>query len=361
MPGRLPFVLLSAVLASCGAAQRPEPEEHARHDADDDGHEEAPRATSPRDLGADATFADLVAVVARQDHLRDSDSDAGCILRTTGSGFRIDADLAVAVRPLPEVALDLDERLDHTPGPVRVLTRYGSYGESGQLGASALTTTMPPREPIAALLVLTDHGVYVRYTDRVASVSGPIAPAAAGAALTESMTVFVTSEGTVALGELRSLLAALPAGLEGHVGLALVLGDDTRLPEARAVETAEEVPLCADGLGPLADDAPLGDLSAERLLAGLAPLRSQGEICVGTSTGTGARGGRVVVDVRVASGGIVSDACVREDETSDPTLRACLVRALRALTFDDPGGALDFELPLVLAPGLSHRQRALCD
>jgi hypothetical protein len=358
------IVLLALALAACGATpHRDEGHEHARRDPEprevDD--EEPPPPPDVRDLAADATFADLVAIIARQDHLRASDSDAGCLLRTTGAGFRIEADLAVAVRPLPEVATDLDARLEHAPGPVRVLTRYGSYGESGQLGASALTTTAPPREPVATLLVQTDRGVYLRYTDHPASSAGPLPIATIATALAGSSTVFVTAEGGVALTDLRELLAALPAGLAGHVGLALLLSDDTRLPAVAATSTVEDVALCEGGLEPLPDDAPVGDLGTERLLAGLAPLRSAGEICVGTSTGTGARGGRVVVDVRIGAGGNVSAACIREDETGDATLRACLVHALRSLVFDDPGGVIDFELPLVLAPGLSHRQRALCE
>ncbi len=359
MAHRLALALL--LLASCGGAQRA-PERRARADAStDDEPEEEARAASPRELGADATFADLVAIVARQDHLRDSDSDAGCILRTTAHGFRLDADLAVAVRPLPEVATDLDDRLARMPGPVRVLTRYGSYGDGSALGASAMTTTMPPRDPVAVLLVLTDRGTYVRPTDHAATVAGPLALADVSAALAGASTIFVTSEGGVPLSELRSLLAALPGGIDGNVGLALVLGEGTRLPDAAALDAPEGAALCPEGLGELAEDVPLGDLAAERLMAGLAPLRAAGEICVGTSTGTGARGGRVVVDVRIAAGGIVSSACIREDETGDPTLRACLVRALETLRFDDPGGVLDFELPLALAPGLSHRQRALCE
>jgi hypothetical protein len=359
MPGRLRLLLFSLCLAACGGTQAPPPEHHPRpHDEHED---DPPVATSPRDLAPDATFADLALIVARQDRLRDSDSDAGCILRTTTSGFRIDADLAVAVRPLPEVPEDLDELLAHTPGPVRVLTRYGSYGDTGQLGASALTTTMPPRDPVATLLVLTDRGVYLRHTDHPETSAGPLTIDAVRAAVSASTTVFVASEAGVALTTLRSLLAALPEGLDGHVGLALTLAEGTRLPDAPTLQPAEELALCEGGLPVLADDVVSGDLSSAQVLAGLAPLRSAGEICVGTSTGTGARGGRVVVDVRIAAGGNVSSACVREDDTDDATLRACLVHALETLTFDDPGGVIDFELPLVLAPGLSHRQRAICD
>ncbi len=352
--------LLVLVLGSCGGAQHTATSRSGT-DARVTEPEVLAASSGPRDLARDATFADLVAIVARQDHLRDSDSDAGCILRTTETGFRIDADLAVAVRPLPEVATDLDARLEHTPGPVRVLTRYGSYGETGQLGASALTTTAPPRTPVATLLVLTDHGVYVRDTDHAALSTGAISLDSIGPAVAASTTIFVASEGGVPLAQLRALLGAFPPGLVGHVGLALLLAADTRLPDAPTLEAPEEVPLCTAGLPELDDAARLGDLSSERLVAGLAPLRSAGEICVGTSTGAGARGGRVVVDVRVGPRGVVSAACVREDETDDATLRACLVRALRELVFDDPGGVLDFELPLVLAPGRSHRQRALCE
>jgi hypothetical protein len=66
--------------------------------------------------------------------------------------------------------------------------------------------------------------------------------------------------------------------------------------------------------------------------------------------------------MRIDPSGHVSEACVSEDGTRDGVLRACLVAAARELAFPAPtGGSVDVALPLVIEPGATHRQVALCE
>jgi hypothetical protein len=84
-------------------------------------------------------------------------------------GWKLAADLAAAVRPLPPAPLDLEKRLRQKPGRVHVLTRWGRVGEQPfDLALVAFTTTTPAsaRMPAIALL-LTEGGVFVRESDRV--------------------------------------------------------------------------------------------------------------------------------------------------------------------------------------------------
>lgn len=346
------------VLVACGAT--PPPRSTTPPPADDAASPIPPTPPGARHLSPRATFADLVRAVGEQDRLRDSDSDAGCLLRRRGDAFDVSADLAVAIRPLPPVEADLDARMEATPGPVRVLTRYGSYG-SAPVGATALTTTAPaPMEAIATLLVMTDRGVYVRSSGHAARTVAALVPTAALAEIDEGSAVFVTAEAAVPVDDLARLLARLPRTLDGSIGLAALLPAETQLPAPAPAEASADVPTC-EGLPPLGEGDVEGTLPTDRIVAGLAPLRATAEICIGTSSGPGARGGRVVLDLRIGAGGGVVASCVREDPTGDAVLRACLLDATRSLGFDDPHGTLDVELPLVLTPGLAHRQRALCD
>ncbi|AKF05423.1 hypothetical protein [Sandaracinus amylolyticus] len=361
---RAHHLALVLILAACGGAppatstrtpDAPQPREHRASTV----------PTSPRTLARDATFADLVAAARTLDDRRDQESDAACLIGVTPSGFELRADLAVAVRPLAEPEGDLDARLANDPGPVRVLTRYGSYGTgAAQMGLVATSTTLPPTRGTALALFVTPEGVYTRRSDQ----PGGERDASRVAWVVEHTDwsafdlVVVTAEARVPLTTLVALLEALPASLAGRITLAVPLAAGTRLPDAPpAVDgTAERGQLCPDGLPELTEDAALGDLPASSIRAALAPLQSSAELCVGTSSGPGAAGGRVALAVRIAPDGRVSDACVMEDSTGDAALRACLSRAALELAFDAPSGYVDFALPLVLEPGRAQRQVAVC-
>jgi hypothetical protein len=70
-----------------------------------------------------------------------------------------------------------------------------------------------------------------------------------------------------------------------------------------------------------------------------------------------------VLALRIGAEGDVTDACALEDETGDPVLRECLLRAARTSAFPTPSppSSLDVQLPLVLAPLDSQRQTPLCE
>ncbi len=309
------------------------------------------RPPSARSLSAGASYADLVGAARRQDQLRDQDSDAGCLLRV-GATPRLEADLAAAVRPLPEVPPALSSRL----GTVAVLTRYGAIGApDAALGLVAFTTTRPAAARARVLLV-TRSALFRGATD--ASRFEPIEPAALATIDDGSSHVFVTAEAGVSLEALAEILGALPVTLAGRVGLAVALPEGTRLPVVPPREELETAAVCE--LSPLPDEA-WGELDTAAIRAGVAPLAERASLCAGTTDGPGALGGRVVVSMRIDPSGRVTDACVTEDGTDDGVLRACLVRAARELTIGPPrGGSIDVALPIRIEPGVSHRQVALC-
>ncbi len=360
----VPVVMLAwslTGLASCGPSARSEPrtarDETSRDETSRDertraevGSEETRPPASARDLAADATFAELVAAARRQDDLRDQDSSAGCLLRA--HPLRLEADLAAAVRPLPEPPASLTGRLDR----VAVLTRYGAIGEpDAPLGLVAFTTTRPAAGAAALVLVISARGLSLGRTGQARF--DEIDPSRLASLDDGSSLVFVTASADVPVSELVRVLAALPA-MPGRVALAVALPGGTRLP-AVASEEVETAPICA--LEPMPDEA-WGDLSVEALRSGVAPLAERARLCAGTTNGPGALGGRVVLSMRIDPRGRVSEACVSEDETNDGVLRACLVAAARELGFPAPsGGAVDVALPLRIEPGLTHRQVALCE
>lgn len=355
---RLP--LLALVLLACGAPPTPAPRQAPSSEAPPS---EARPPDDPRALGPAPRFADLVAAARTLDDRRDQESNAGCLLRR---GWRLEADLAVAVRPLPPAPDDLDDTLARHPGPVNILSRWGAYG-SGAPSApsfSAVTTTLPPRREPALVWALTDEGVYVR-SSREPMSAAPIAldalslpePDAVGA-------LFITAEAGTSLERLAQLLARAPDALAGRVGLAVALAPETRLPEIAGASAPVDprAHLCPGGLPALADDAPLGDLRPDAIVQRLDPLRQAASACVSASEGPGAAGGRVVLGIRIGPGGVVTDACAVEDATADPALRGCLVRAARSVAFPapSPDGSVDVQLPLLLAPLALQHQAPLC-
>lgn len=361
----LPASLLCLTLAACGASPPPESVGDGR-----EAEETVPEQTRPtgaddlRALGADATYRDLLRAARTLDDRRDQDSDAGCLVRR---GWRLEADLAVAVRPLPSAPDDLDARLAEELGPVTVLSRWGAYGDAGEEGAprlafSTVTTTLPPRVEPAVVWVVTDTGVYVRSTAS-SRPAGPTGVEALEASLNGAGALFVSAEAGVPLSRLAEVLSSVPESFAGRMGLVVPLSAGTRLPAPPEVQEGDAAAICPDGLPALPEDAPLGSMRPERILQSLGPLRQGAEICVGATDGPGAAGGRVVMALRIAADGRVAETCIMEDATDDPTLRACLLRAARTIAFPPPEspGTVDVALPLALSPLPSQRQRPVCE
>ncbi|MBX3273336.1 MAG: hypothetical protein KF729_23940 [Sandaracinaceae bacterium] len=352
--------LAAAVLGlACGAP--PAPIEHVEPPPEDGA---PPAASDRRALGPDATYTDLLRAARALDDLRDQDSDAGCLLARDGRGFRLAADLAVAVRPLANAPDGLDARLA-ARAPVVVLSRWGRYGEraDGAFVLNAVTSTLPPREEPAIVWVITTDGVYVRSTAAPSAAAAGTAEAARAALPARVGALFVAAAGEVSLARLASVLALVPPELAGRVALAVPLAEGVRLPEAPVASDEPDPSWCEDGLPPIDEDAPQGSLRPDRIVRSLGPLRDAAASCVGGASGPGAAGGRVALAMRIAPDGRVAEACVRERAAPDPALHACLVRAARAIAFEAPSppGFVDVELPLVLAPLTAQRQRALCE
>lgn len=359
------WLIALSCLAACGP---PPPAEHAGDDPPDVPPDEDPPPPAEDDLRAlapDATFTDLLRAARTLDDRRDQDSDAGCLLARAPSGWRLAADLAVAVRPLANAPDDLDARLA-AAAPVVVLSRWGRYGTpgDGMLVLNAVTSTLPPPREPAVVWVVTADGVYVRSTAAPSAREAGTAEAARAALPADPGALFVAAAGSVSLARLAAVLAVVPPELAGRVALAVPLAEGVRLPadEGSSAGT-EDNSRCPDGLPELAADAPIGDLRPDRIVASLGPLRQGAEICVGATAGPGAAGGRVVLAMRIGPDGVVNEACVIESAAPDPVLHECLARAARAVAFDAPSppGFVDVQLPLVLASLPVQRQRALCE
>ncbi len=355
----LGFLLFSWYFVGCGASA---PTRDSPHHEPRPPSEETPR--SLRELPRDAHFADLATAARTLDQRRDQESDAGCLLRVSESTLGLVADLAVAVRPLPTPPRDLETYLARTLGPVRVLTRFGAYGAGdAELALVAINTTLPPSQGVALSLFLTGGGLYARRSDapfgerdasRIDWVLERID-------WSDFDLVAVTASASTPVRVLAELLSHLPSSMAGRIALAVALEPGTRLPEAPTMVDAEQgVALCLDGLPELDETAPIGDVPPSQIRRALGPLERAAELCVGTSLGRGAAGGLVSIAVRISPSGRVSDACIMEDATGDPSLRACVVRAARALVFEPPGFFVDFALPMRLLAGRSQHQAPIC-
>ncbi len=251
---------------------------------------------------------------------------------------------------------------------MNVLSRWGAYGsgDPSHPSFSAVTTTLPPRREPAIVWALTDRGVYVRSSTEAATEPGPRPIDALTATVGPSTGVlYVTAEAGTPLDRVADVLRRAPASLAGRIGLAVALAPNTRLPDAPATDSsvAADAGLCPEGLPELPANAVAGDLHTDAIVSSLGPLRQAASTCVTGTQGPGAAGGRVVLALRIGADGRVETACATEDETSDPVLRECLLRAARATAFPTPNppGSLDVQLPLALAPLESQRQTPICE
>jgi len=371
----LALALLVASVAACGPSADQEIEPVPGDESpggETDVNDAAPTPEDPRVLGAGATFGDLVAAARRLDDRREADSDRGCLLAgSAGAPWRLEGDLSVAVRPLPDAPGDLDERVPEAGdrGKVRVLTRWGQLDPAARdLVLVAFTSTPPLRATSAVALLLTDRGVYLRHVgESPIEPFGPLSVDQAGARLQTSLgdaapPVFVTAETGVDLARLRTLLHWLPESVHGATALAVPLAPETRIPDPGA-RREDDTGLCPDGLPDPPADAAEGTLSPEQLLGSLTPLREGSRACFDNATGEAATGGRLVVHLRVGPDGEVTEVCFPEDEVKDPGLRSCVAESARATRFPapDPPGFVDAAIPLSFQPDDSLRQRPLCD
>jgi hypothetical protein len=290
----------------------------------------------------------------------------------SGAPWRLEADVAVALRPLPAAWADLDAPLRTRRGAARLLSRWGqTRAEPVALALAAFTGTQPtdPTLPGVAV-VLTDAGAWVLGTTRdspaattpvaVASLPEVVRAVVAGNAPAQ---IFVTAEEGVSLEILRTALATL-APFGAPIALAVPLAPDVRLP-AEPVVPPEVMDrgFCGSGLPEPAADAVEGELPESALREALGPLRDAAARCLVSASGRAASGGRLELALRVTAEGRVGEACVLRDPILDPALRLCVLAAAQSLRFPTPrpAGFVDLALPLRLAPDAALAQRPLSE
>jgi len=348
-------IWLAVALSGCAAAQ-PTP-----HSAPPSDTQAAKRAPS-RDLGKDASFADLVAAIAAEESALLT--PRRCLLARSDTGFRLEAELAAAIHPISPPIEDLDPILLRSR-EAQVLSRWGRHGVSlSTLKLAGLTDAPPTRG--AEVLILTDQGAYLRTTGEAPLTPGSARPDAqittllgASAATFANLTLFVTAESNVSVARLSAVLDELFLRYPGPVVLALALAPDTVLPAPRATTAAAR--RCPDGLS---DSQGLeGDLAVSALTDGLSPLRPRAASCLEHADAGGAAGGRLLLGLRIRPDGSVEQACMIADETQDDALAACVLAAAHDLHFaaPSPPGFVDVELPLLLRANSAPAQPAVCE
>ena len=340
-------IVLCGFVAGCGGTTRGNSPDTARPALD---------PAPSRVLAPEATFRDVVRVARGLHDRAAGDSEAGCLFDAREGELRLAADLAVAIRPLPEPPPDLDERLAQGEG-VTALTRWGVRGDEGTLGLATFTNHPPPRGDGTAMFV-TDDGVYLRsLVDRDAFEIGAVPVDAAIRAVASSGTVYVTAEGGASIETLHQLFARLSAAApDTAVVLATVLAPSTSFPVEATPPS--EANLCVDGLEASGDAAGNYD-DPSAVMSALGPVQGRAAECMAQGRSAG---GRLVVAFRVAADGSVTDVCAELDETGDPQLRACVLRAVESSSFPPPDieGAVDLRLPLDLVAETTTAQAPVC-
>jgi hypothetical protein len=327
-----------------------------------------PRPEGARAIEPPASYSSIVSAARVLDERSEADSEEDCMLRRPsreGWPWILALDIAAAVRPLPEAPADLDARLDGSPSPVLVITRWGQLGSRSFELALAMISNTPPRvDEAAVVLALSNRGVYLRRTDRLVS-AGRTAPIPIGELSTRlegeleaGQLVIVTAEAEITAEQLWGLLRALPAS--ARVGLAVALGEEIQVPDPPPLPTDRGAGVCLEGLPALPSDAERGQLETPLIVGAMRPFQVAARQCLTEATMASAPGGRVEVAMRIGPEGVVGEACLSQDEIGDTLLRDCLLRAARSLRFPrpDPAGFIDLSLPLLLQPAI---QSALCE
>ena len=355
---RTSVALWASVIAACGGD--PEPVEPVEVESESEGGEHSTEVETvrdqPRALGATATFGDLVASARRLDDRGDAESSVGCVLRGSAESmsWRLEADIATGVRPLPDAPTELAPRLAE-PKRLRILSRWGQRGE-GTLSLAVFTALPPPDRGAEVAVLITAAGIFLASTD--APSTGPHRPDVLATLLgdIDAVRLFLSAEAGTSLARVREIAARLPSRFAGKTALAVVLADNVQLPEPTRADTGAG--MCPDGLPET--NAASGDLDASRITPSLAALHQGGGECFLRASPEAARGGRMDLAIRVAADGSVDSACATADALGDPNLRACVLSVAGGLQFPEPGGVLDLVLPLRFQPDRSATQTLLC-
>jgi hypothetical protein len=361
---RLRPILLCALTACAGntatqpAVGHPEPVTKAEPPA--------AKADDPRRFSDHPTFGELVRLGQTLDNASAGHSSAGCLIalaRTSSSTARLDADLALAARPLPDASQHCDDAVAEQAGPVAVMSTWGNLpGEADSGLLVAFTTTSPAAVKAPAIgMFVTQRGVLLRAADPgLRAHPEAMTHDQAGvllAALSGPATIYATADRDL---ELRALVAALelvPNRFE--VALAVALPKGTHLPASAPVS---QEGLCPTGLPAPASAEHEGELDSAAAQRALAPLREAALSCALNTGGRALLGGRLVLALRIGADGRARETCFSNDEIAEPTLRRCLIAAARDLPYPRPSAAgfADLEVPLQIALEGPSPQRVRC-
>lgn len=314
-----------------------------------------------------ATFGDLVTTVGALDDVGAADSDASCLLRhLPGAALRLEADLAVAVRPLPPASSNLAARLRATGGAVQVLGRWGRVGpRDAGLNLVAISSGAPRASDARVIVLFVTPGeIHLRTTGvdlpsallRPVPAIGPEQVSAVRSVRPDA--ILVTADASVALSTLLTRVRPI-ADMGFRIGLTVLLPPETRLPDAGAAEEASSVGLCPAGLPEIAtEDQGERDAASVRQVLGAIHASAQG--CMASVGGGMATEGVMHVLLRVGPGGGVATVCARQDELEVAALRVCILERLRRLDFGPAPGFVDIALPLRLVSQGASSQRLEC-
>jgi len=280
-----------------------------------------------------------------------------------GGALRVDADLAVAVRPLPEASTNLAGRLRATGGAVQVLGRWGRFGPiDAGLNVVAMTSAAPRAADRRALTLFVTHGaVHIRTTgfglpfalmepitnlgEAVLGVIQRLAPDV----------ILVTADASLSLTRVLEVGRAV-SDLGIRVGFVVLLPPETRLPPVGPSEEGSDVGLCTAGL-PENPGVAEGSRDPRALRQSLISVQALAQACMSSVGGGMTPEGVMEVLLRIGPGGAVANACAIQDGLGVPALRVCILERLRSLDFGPADGVVDVALPLrLVSQGRSPQQ-----
>ncbi|QQR90286.1 MAG: hypothetical protein IPJ88_00585 [Myxococcales bacterium] len=368
------FLMTLLVLVACGgeAAQMPTEQESGISQGAESlfpEPEQIIEGSDAREIGAEQTFADLVALIKALDSAGQTHSDAGCLLDVKEQPWQFRADVAVAHRPVPESVDDIDPLLA-TIEAVQIHTRWGVLGRAARGPKVVALTTSPMDLHEQALAVfLTDEGVYARTTSL--AINPPFADKLAIGDLPHALArvkdaydgvfdgAYVVAEDDIALGQIHRVLKAIST-LDLATAFAVVLPASATLGKPGLAKQRSKEGLCS-GLPAIAPGAPFAELSATQLQNIQKALDKAGHRCLEHSCGTGVTGGVVKVAIQFNPHGEISQSCIMDDETGDVSLRECLLSAAKSIELPVLEGYVNLQLPLRLVHLPTEQQRPLCD
>ena len=356
--------MLVLALSACGGASSATPPARDATNATPPANRANASRDGLRDLGADATFADVVRA-ARALSKQAPPAPTHCLLSSKPPGYSLGAELMSALDPIPDPPAELDGALQNNPGRLGALSAWGVLGAPDASVVLASFTEIAPQDLQAnpSALLLTETGVYLRSAARPSTeADGPLTADAAVNRLIEDGTLgigplFVSAEAAVPLATVAALLQALPS--DRSIALAVALPPGTKLPAPDAQLGALA---CPDGLPEVSDERAEGNLDASSLSAALRAVVPNAERCLGNARGPGRAGGLLMVALRIGPNGAVEHACAVGGDLTDPSLVACVIDVARNARYPapSPAGFVDVHAPLRLSPAPWPKLAAFC-